>query len=111
MQEDIFIFDGKRHISEDGSTIYLGVERWFLDDVAKHLWEEHGESLKWREIGTEGFVAFIDEKKGYIQGELEDISSVQVFSAGTSLPISFKGEKSRGAEEVIVNHLFNVTFC
>nr|WNL50003.1 hypothetical protein MarFTMF_487 [Marseillevirus sp.] len=107
MQEETFIFDGKKHVSLDGSITYLGVEKWFLDDIAVYLWNEYRENLRWREVGTENFVAFIDEKKCYIEGELHNPHSTRLFSNGMEHPQKF----SDGDLQSLSDELFKITFC
>ncbi|AMQ10516.1 hypothetical protein [Brazilian marseillevirus] len=97
--QETFIYDGKKHVSLDGSITYLGVNRWILDSIAEFLWNEHQESLKWREDGMEKFVAFLDEEKAYIEGILEDPLSIRLISKGTSQ--NFVGEDLHSLHETI----------
>ncbi|BAU80013.1 hypothetical protein A9K97_gp338 [Tokyovirus A1] len=110
MQEETFIFDGKKHVSLDGSITYLGVERWFLDELAKYLWNEHWANLRWREVGTEKFIAFIDEKKAHIEGDIESPLSIRIFSNGAPLPKKFKMDDVQSLEETVGDELIRITF-
>lgn len=109
--QETFIYDGKNHISLDGSTIYLGVNKWFLNNIAKFLWNEHQMNLQWREDGMEKFVAYLNEEKAYIEGFLEDPFSIHFVSKRTSKTKEFTDEDVHALHETIGELLVKETLC
>ncbi|AHA46320.1 hypothetical protein ISTM_422 [Insectomime virus] len=110
MQDETFIFDGRKHASLDGSVNYFIRKDWILGDIAEYLWEEPNVPLKWREVGEENFIAFIDENKAYIEGTLSNPFSVRFVSGRTSLVKKFVDEDIHGLGEKIGELLFKETF-
>nr|WRK65492.1 hypothetical protein MarFTME_447 [Marseillevirus futianmevirus] len=107
--QDTYRFDGKKHISLDGTTIYLGVQYWVLDRMAEYLWKVHGEGLLWKEVGDEGFVAFLKEGDTYIEGEIFDPLKTKLFIKGKEVDLSeFIGSE---LEQEAAERLFESTFC
>ena len=111
--QETFIYDGKNHVSLDGSITYLGVDKWFLNRIAEFLWKEHQMNLQWREEGTEKFIACVKspsakgEEKANIEGFLEDPFSIRFVSERTSKTKEFMDEDIHTLHETIGELLVN----
>nr|WQM87005.1 hypothetical protein [Marseillevirus cajuinensis] len=107
--QDTYRFDGKKHISLDGSTIYLGVQYWVVDRLAEYLWRVYGESLLWKEVGDEGFISFLKEGDTYIEGEIFNPLATKLIVKGHQIDLSeFVGDE---LEREAVDRLVESSFC
>ncbi|AGV01451.1 hypothetical protein C8_102 [Cannes 8 virus] len=76
MEGETFIYDGEKHTSLLDGSVYAGIEKWSVHELAVKLWREENKLLRWREYGSRSFYAFVEGEENYITGSLDDPGSL-----------------------------------
>lgn len=71
---DIYTFDGKRHVSQDG-TIYVSIPKHSkaIHYLSVALFDLCGQHLKWEEMEDGEYIAYLNKEKCFVRGDEKQI--------------------------------------